>query len=80
VAIGCLVCDVVVLSTLAARVAAAAWHPPVALAAIAVSASLLRLPVAWCAAVSCGSSLRRLRFLGQDPVGRDDSGWGRLSP
>jgi hypothetical protein len=80
VAIGCLVCDVVVLSTLAARVVAAAWHPPVALAGIAITASLLRLPFAWSAAVSCGSSLRRLRLLGREPVGRDDSGWGRLSP
>jgi hypothetical protein len=79
VAIGCLTCDVVVLSMLAARVAAAAWHPPVVLAAIAVTGSLLRLPFAWSAAVSCGSSLRRLRLLGQEPAQRDDHGWGRIS-
>lgn len=79
VAIGCLICDVVVLSTLAARVAAEALHPPVGLAALAITASLLRLACASSALAGCRSSLRRLRLLGREPVGRHDHGWGRIS-
>jgi hypothetical protein len=80
VAIGCVICDVVVLSMLGARVAATAWHPPVALAALAIIASLLRLACASSALLGCRSSLRRLRLLGREPVTRNDHGWGRISP
>jgi hypothetical protein len=81
VAIGCLVCDVVVLATLTVRVLTAGWHPPVALAAIAIIASLVRVPVAWSAAVDCRRSLRRLQLLGRQPVDDDDgAGSGGISP
>jgi hypothetical protein len=62
VAIGCLAGDLVVLSTLAARVFATDWHPALALAAAAIVASLIRIPFAGWAVLDCGRSLRRLRM------------------
>lgn len=61
IALGCMTGDLTVLATLAFRVIATLWQPPVALAAVAIAASLVRIPFAWWAMLRCRRTTEDLR-------------------
>ena len=70
VAIGCVLGDLTVLATLAARSLTTTWQPPLALAMVAVAGSLIRIPLAWRAILRCRATLKYLRPTGTSPSDR----------
>lgn len=67
VALGCVLGDLTVLATLVARSLATTWQPPLALATVAVAASLIRIPLAWRAMLRCRHSMKYLTHIGCTP-------------
>jgi len=60
VALGCVLGDLTVLATLFARSLTTTWQPTLALAVVAVTGSLIRIPFAWRALLRCRRTLRLL--------------------
>jgi hypothetical protein len=67
VAIGCVLGDLSVLAVLAARSLTTTWQPPLALAAMAVAGSLIRIPLAWRALLRCRRTRKYLNRIGRTP-------------
>ncbi len=59
-----------VLAALAVGSIATPWQPRVAIAAVAVAGSLIRIPFAWWAMLRCRRTIKDLRRIGRDgPIG-----------
>lgn len=67
VAIGCVLGDLTVLATFAARSLATTWQPPLTLVVVAVAGSLIRIPLAWLAFIRCRHTSKHLNRIGGTP-------------